>query len=69
MCTVWRNGISWTNDDDITAVVELLNNNRQVLVAMSYMEESRVKFAKLRGSIITLVRHLQQEALCKCRGS
>ena len=28
MCTVWRNGIYWRNDDNITTVVELLNNNR-----------------------------------------
>ena len=60
MCTVWKNSISWTNDDDITTVVELLDNN-QVLVAMSYMEETRLKFAELRGFIITIVRHLQQE--------
>ena len=61
MCTVWKNDISWTNDDDITAVVELLDNNRQVSVAMSYMEETRLKFAELHASTITIVRHPQQE--------
>ena len=26
-CTVWRNGIYWKNDDNITTVIELINNN------------------------------------------
>ena len=61
MCTVWRNGISWSDDDDITVVVELLDNNRWVMVAMSCDKDSPVKHAKLRSSLISLVRHLQQE--------
>ena len=61
MCIVWRNGISWSDDDDITVVVELLDNNRWVMVAMSCDKDSPVKHAKLRSSLISLVRHLQQE--------
>ena len=60
-CTVWRNGIYWRNDDNITTMVELINNNRWVVMAMSYNDKCPVMFAKLRGSLITLVRHLQQE--------
>ena len=61
MCTIWRNGLTWRSLDNIITVVELLNKNRWVLVAMSYSEENPVKFAKLRSSLIQLVCHLQQE--------
>ena len=61
MCTIWRNGISWRSDDNITTALELLDNNRLLLLAMSYNEDSQVKFAKLCSSLIFLVRHLQQE--------
>ena len=61
MCTIWRNGITWRNDDNITTVIELLNNNRWLIVAISYDEERVVEFAQLRGHLISLVRHLQQE--------
>ena len=46
---------------NVITVVELLNNNRWVLVAMLYSEESPVKFAELQSSLIWLVHHLQQE--------
>ena len=61
MCRVWRNGIFWRNDDDITTVIELLDNNRCVLVAMSCDDTSPVEHAELRSSLIGLVRHLQQQ--------
>ena len=61
MCRVWRNGIFWRNDDDITTVIELLDNNRCVLVAMSCDDTSPVENAELRSSLIGLVRHLQQQ--------
>ena len=57
MCTVWRNGISWRDDNDVTTVIELLDNNRQVLMAMSCRP---VECGKLRSSLIGLIRHLQQ---------
>ena len=60
-CTVWRNGIFWRNLDNITTVVELLDNNRCVLVAMSCDDTSPVEHAELRSSLIALVRHLQQQ--------
>ena len=43
ICTVWRNGIFWRNLDKITTVIELLDNNRCVLVAMSYDVTSLVE--------------------------
>ena len=60
MCRVWRNGIFWRNYDDITTVIELHDNNRCVLVAMSCDDTSPVEHAELRSSLIGLVRHLQQ---------
>ena len=61
MCRVWRNGIFWRNDDDITTVIDLVDNNRCVLVAMSCDDTSPVENAELRSSLIGLVRHLQQQ--------
>ena len=65
MCRVWRNGIFWRNSDDITTVIELFDNNRCVLVAMSCDDTSPVEDAELRSSLIALVRHLQQQ-YCPC---
>ena len=61
MCRVWRNGIFWRNSDDITTVIELFDNNRFVLVAMSCDDTSPVEHAELRSSLIALVRYLQQQ--------
>ena len=61
VCRVWRNGIFWRNYDDITTVIELLDNNRCVLVAMSCNDSTLIEHAELRSSLIGLVRHLQQQ--------
>ena len=53
-CEIWRNGIFWRDDNNTYTVIELLDNNRCVMVAMSYT----VEYAKLRGSLIALIRHL-----------
>ena len=60
-CTVWKNGISWTDSDNITTLVELLDNNRRVLVAMSCSKDRPMEHAKLRSSLISLVHRLHQE--------
>ena len=65
ICTVWRNGIFWRNLDNITTVIELFDNNRCVLVAMSCDDTSPVEHVELRSSLIALVRHLQQQ-YCPC---
>ena len=61
MCRVWKNGIFWRNYDNITTVIELLDNNRCVLVAMSCDDSTPVEHAELRSSLIALVHHLQQQ--------
>ena len=55
-CTIWRNGIFWRDDNSTCTVIELLDNNRCVMVAMSYT--STVEYAKLRGSLIALICNL-----------
>ena len=60
-CTIWRNGISWTDSDNITTLIELLDNNRRVLVAMSCSKDRPMEHAKLRSSLISLVHRLHQE--------
>ena len=60
-CTVWNNGISWTDSDNITTLIELLDNNRRVLVAMSCSKDRPMEHAKLRSSLISLVHCLHQE--------
>ena len=60
-CTVWNNGISWTDSDNITMLIELLDNNRRVLVAMSCSKDRPMEHAKLRSSLISLVHCLHQE--------
>ena len=55
-CTIWRNGIFWRDDNNTCTVIQLLDNNRCVMVAMSYT--STVEYAKLRGSLIALIRRL-----------
>ena len=60
-CRVWRNGIFWRNYHDMTTVIELLDKNRCVLVAMSCDDTSPIEHAELRSSLIDLVRHLQQQ--------
>ena len=70
-CTVWKNGISWRDADNITTVVELIDKNRWVLVAMSCSKDRPVEHAKLRSELISLVRSLHQErcstlTVCEC---
>ena len=60
-CTFWKNGISWTDSDNITMLIELLDYNRRVLVAMSCSKDRPMKYAKLRSSLISLVHCLHQE--------
>ena len=64
MCKLWRNGIFWRNYDNIITVIEVLDKNQQVVVAMSCDESdhtSQTEHAKLRSSLISLIRSLQHE--------
>ena len=64
MCKLWKNGIFWRNYDNIITVIEVLDNNRQVVVAMSCDESdhtSQIEHAKLRSSLVSLIRSLKHE--------
>ena len=65
--TAWKNGIFWRNYDNITTVIEVLDNNRWVLVTMSSEDTHSIQHtaAKLRSSLIGLVLHRQQKH-CPC---
>ena len=58
---VWKNGISWSDDDGITTVVELFDQNRWVVVAMSCSENRQMEYARLRSGITSMIRSLQRE--------
>ena len=61
-CTVWVNGIFWDNAEGIRTVVELIDNNQCVVVAMSHWAETRqLEYLKHRSSVIRLVLDLLQE--------
>ena len=66
-CTVWRTGIFWRNLDNITTVIELLDNNRCVLVAMSCDDTSPIEHAELRSSLIALATKTASLPPSQCR--
>ena len=59
-CTIWRNGISWTDSDNITTLVEFIHNNQWIVVAMSSSKDRPMEHAKRRSSLISLVLNLHQ---------
>ena len=62
-CTVWTNGISWQNEDGISTVVEIIQQNRWVAVTMNHDKEmcTQVEYGKHRSAVIRLVLDLQKE--------
>ena len=62
-CTVWKNGISWNNEDGIRTVVEVIQQNRWVVVTMYHNKDitSPVEYSKHRSAVIRLVLDLQKE--------
>ena len=62
-CTVWRNGISWNNEDGIRTVVEVIQQNRWVVVTMYHNKDITrpVEYSKHRSAVIRLVLELQKE--------
>ena len=63
-CIVWTNGITWENEEGIRTLVELIDYNQRVVVAMSHKTDSRpVECSKHRSAVIRLVLDLKQQ-LC-----
>ena len=63
ICTVWINGISWNNEDGIRTVVEVIQQNRWVVVTMYHNKDITrpVEYSKHRSAVIRLVLELQKE--------
>ena len=60
-CNVWNNGISWENEEGIRTIVELIDNQR-VLVLVSHKAASRpVECYKHHSAVIRLILDLQQQ--------
>ena len=62
-CTVWTNGISWNNNNGITTLVEVIQQNRWVVVTMYHNKDITrpVEYSKHRSAVIRLVLDLQKE--------
>ena len=64
-CNVWENGISWTDTNGITSVVELIRQNKMVVIAMSSIDEASMPYsmaqAELRSNLIDLVHRLRSK--------
>ena len=61
-CIVWTNGITWENEEGIRTLVELIDYNQRVVVAMSHKTDSRpVECSKHRSAVIRLVLDLKQQ--------
>ena len=62
-CIVWTNGISWNNNNGIRTVVEVIQQNRWVVVAMYHNKDITrpVEYSKHRSAVIRLVLELQKE--------
>ena len=62
-CTVWINGISWNNEDGIRTVVEVIQQNRWVVVTIYHNKDITrpVEYSKHRSAVIRLVLELQKE--------
>ena len=62
-CEVWKNGIQWWNEHNITTSVELVDQSRCIQVVMIADEASIVEFVQFRTAIICLILSLKSE-LC-----
>ena len=59
-CTVWKNGITWNNADGIRTVVEVIQQNHWVVVAMSHNKDRLLEYIQHRSAVIKLVLALQK---------
>ena len=54
-CSIWKNGVYWTNRDGVEALVEVTDNSRTVCLLMRCFKDSGIKCAHLRSSIIQMI--------------
>ena len=63
VCTMWKNGIYWKDENNVEVMVEVTEANRCVTVLVSH--SSLIKNYQLRASLIKEVLKLKKE-LCPC---
>ena len=62
-CTVWKNGIFWSTDDGIQAMVQVTEENRCISLSLSTDKECSPRWLKLRSSLTELILS-KKEKLC-----
>ena len=62
-CTIWTNGILWSDDDGVQTLVEIVDNSQCVLLLMSCVEGYECNMVKLRMEVIAGIL-LHQEDIC-----
>lgn len=60
-CTVWKNGLRWLDLDGIETLVEMVEQNRAVIVLMRGKERSELKCVSLRSKLVRLILEVKKK--------
>ena len=60
-CTIWTNGILWSDDDGVQTLVEIVDNSQCVLLLMSCVNGYERNMVKLRMEVITDILSHQKD--------
>ena len=62
-CSIWKNGISWLNDDGIDVLVEMREQNQVIAVMMRCEEvsEARIECTHLRSLVVQKILKMKEE--------
>ena len=60
-CTVWKNGIRWLDRDGIETIVEMVEQDRAVVVLMRGKAGSELECVALRSRLVHLVLEVKQK--------
>ena len=62
-CSIWKNGISWLNEDGIEVLVEMREQNQVVAVMMRCIRRSATKIEciRLRSSVLQKILNMKEE--------
>ena len=62
-CSIWKNGISWLNEDGIEVVVEMREQNQVVVVMMHCIEvsEAKIECIHLRSAVVQKILKMKEE--------
>ena len=66
-CSIWKNGISWSNDDGIDVLVEMREQNQVIAVMMRCDEEleTRIECVHLRSLLVQKILRMKEEFCSK----